>query len=146
MRDFLCLPSLSSSMRAPSSSSLSCSLIVVLLTLISASSLICICSPSSASSCLTYFGLKGALGDRMFDLVTQQSKNRKLTFEDLVIAKGIYEKGTKDDIEEFIYQLLDVSGDGIVGRIKHNHAHTQCGSVQGNQIGTQESVCPKAFK
>ncbi|KAM1079116.1 hypothetical protein ACFX2B_013717 [Malus domestica] len=64
----------------------------------------------------TYFGLKGALGDRMFDLVTQQRKDGKLTFEDLVIAKGIYEKGTKDDIEEFIYQLLDVSGDGIVGR------------------------------
>ncbi|RXI03140.1 hypothetical protein DVH24_003792 [Malus domestica] len=28
---------------------------------------------------------------------------------------GIYEKGTKDDTEEFIYQLLDVSEDGIVG-------------------------------
>ncbi|TQD87842.1 hypothetical protein C1H46_026612 [Malus baccata] len=52
----------------------------------------------------------------MFDLVTQQRKNEKLTFEDLVIAKGNYEKGTKDDTEEFIYQLLDVSGDGIVGR------------------------------
>ncbi|TQE06236.1 hypothetical protein C1H46_008176 [Malus baccata] len=58
----------------------------------------------------------GALGDKMFDLVTQQRKNRKLTFEDLVIAKGIYEKGMKDDTEEFIYQLLDVSEDGIVGR------------------------------
>ncbi|KAI5318893.1 hypothetical protein L3X38_038601 [Prunus dulcis] len=64
-----------------------------------------------------YFGLHGPLGDRMFDLVTQQQrKDQKLTFEDLVIAKGIYEKGTKDEIEEFIYQLLDVSGDGIVGR------------------------------
>lgn len=38
----------------------------------------------------TYFGLKGALGDRMFDLVTQQRKNGKLTFEDLVIAKVIF--------------------------------------------------------
>ncbi|ONH95975.1 hypothetical protein PRUPE_7G099200 [Prunus persica] len=63
-----------------------------------------------------YFGLHGPLGDRMFDLVTQQRKDQKLTFEDLVIAKGIYEKGTKDEIEEFIYQLLDVSGNGIVGR------------------------------
>lgn len=30
--------------------------------------------------------------------------------------QGTYEKGAKDEIEEFIYRLLDVSGDGIVGR------------------------------
>ncbi|GKV07299.1 hypothetical protein SLEP1_g19094 [Rubroshorea leprosula] len=30
-----------------------------------------------------YFGLKGALGERLFDLVTQQRKDQKLTFEDL---------------------------------------------------------------
>ncbi|PQM36084.1 TLD domain-containing protein 1 isoform X2 [Prunus yedoensis var. nudiflora] len=66
-----------------------------------------------------YFGLHGPLGDRMFDLVTQQRKDQNLTFEDLVIAKGIYEKGTKDEIEEFIYQLLDVYGDGIVGSAHH---------------------------
>lgn len=30
--------------------------------------------------------------------------------------QATYEKGTKDEIEEFIYQLLDVSADGIVGR------------------------------
>lgn len=30
--------------------------------------------------------------------------------------QGTYVKGTKDDIEEFIYQLLDVSDDGVVGR------------------------------
>ncbi|KAG5583133.1 hypothetical protein H5410_053760 [Solanum commersonii] len=29
---------------------------------------------------------------------------------------GTYEKGTNADIEEFIYQLLDVFDDGIVGR------------------------------
>lgn len=63
-----------------------------------------------------HFGLHGPLGDRMFDLVTQQRKDQKLTFEDLVVAKGTYEKGTKDDIEEFIYKLLDVNGDGILGR------------------------------
>ncbi|KAM6547684.1 hypothetical protein CsatB_019360 [Cannabis sativa] len=64
----------------------------------------------------TYFGIHGPLGERFFDLVTQKRKDHKLTFEDLIIAKGTYEKGTKDEIEEFIYQLLDVSGDGIVGR------------------------------
>ncbi|KAL0337046.1 UNVERIFIED_CONTAM: Magnesium transporter MRS2-3 [Sesamum calycinum] len=59
-----------------------------------------------------YIGIDGPLGDRVFDLVTQKRKDQKLTFEDLVIAKGTYEKGTNEDIEEFIYQLLDVSGDG----------------------------------
>lgn len=63
-----------------------------------------------------YLGVGGPLGDRMFDLVTQKRKDQKLTFQDLVVAKGTYEKGTKDDIEEFIYQLLDVYGDGVVGR------------------------------
>lgn len=63
-----------------------------------------------------HFEIQGVLGDRLFDLVTQNRKDEKLTFEDLVISKGTYEKGTKDEIEEFIYQLLDVSGDGTVGR------------------------------
>ncbi|PON43705.1 Parvalbumin [Parasponia andersonii] len=63
-----------------------------------------------------YFGINGPLGERVFDLVTQKRKDHQLTFEGLIIAKGTYEKGTKDEIEEFIYQLLDVSGDGIVGR------------------------------
>ncbi|KAL0344822.1 UNVERIFIED_CONTAM: hypothetical protein Sradi_4313500 [Sesamum radiatum] len=63
-----------------------------------------------------YIGIDGPLGDRVFDLVTQKRKDQKLTFEDLVIAKGTYEKGTNEDIEEFIYQLLDVSGDGTVRR------------------------------
>ncbi|KAE8098615.1 hypothetical protein FH972_016661 [Carpinus fangiana] len=64
----------------------------------------------------TYFGLHGPLGDRMFDLVSQQRKDQRLTFQDLVIAKGTYEKGTKDEIEEFIYHLVDVSGDGVLVR------------------------------
>ncbi|KAF3441600.1 hypothetical protein FNV43_RR15515 [Rhamnella rubrinervis] len=63
-----------------------------------------------------YFGLHGPLGDRMVDLVTRQRKDHQVTFEDLVFAKGTYEKATNNEIEEFIYQLLDVSGDGILGR------------------------------
>lgn len=63
-----------------------------------------------------YFGLKGALGERMFNLVTLKRNDHKLTFEDLVVAKATYEKGTKDEIEEFIYQLLDVNDDGVLGR------------------------------
>ncbi|KAK6944086.1 TLDc domain [Dillenia turbinata] len=61
-----------------------------------------------------YFGLRGVLGERLFDLVSQKRKDQQLTFEDLVIAKGIYEKGTKDEVEDFIYQLLDVTNDGIL--------------------------------
>ncbi|KAG5055732.1 hypothetical protein AAZX31_03G179600 [Glycine max] len=64
----------------------------------------------------SYFGFHGPLGERMFDLVTQERKDQKLTFEDLVVAKATYEKGTKDEIEEFIFRLLDVSGDNFVGR------------------------------
>ncbi|GLT52171.1 hypothetical protein SLA2020_255250 [Shorea laevis] len=63
-----------------------------------------------------YFGLKGALGERLFDLVTQERNDQKLAFEDLVVAKGTYEKGTNDEIEEFVYQLSDVTGDGALGR------------------------------
>ncbi|OAY42960.1 MTOR-associated protein MEAK7 [Manihot esculenta] len=70
----------------------------------------------SSSVFQAYFGLNGPSGERLFDLVTQKRKDDKLTFEDLVIAKSIYEKGTKDEIEEFIYQLLDITDDGILGR------------------------------
>ncbi|MED6184573.1 hypothetical protein PIB30_048720 [Stylosanthes scabra] len=63
-----------------------------------------------------YFGLHGPLGDRIFHLVTQERQDQHLTFEDLVIAKATYEKGTKDDIEEFIFHLLDLNGDKFVGR------------------------------
>ncbi|KAL9332127.1 hypothetical protein ACSQ67_001737 [Phaseolus vulgaris] len=70
-------------------------------------------SPSVFQS---YFGLRGPLGERIFEVVTQERKDQRLTFEDLVVAKATYEKGTKDDIEEFIFRLLDVSGDNFVTR------------------------------
>ncbi|KAI3511985.1 hypothetical protein L1887_19147 [Cichorium endivia] len=63
-----------------------------------------------------YTGIKGPLGDRLYNLATQNRKDQKLTFEDLVIAKGTYEKGTKDEIDEFLYQLCDVDGDGNLTR------------------------------
>ncbi|MBA0558348.1 hypothetical protein Golob_015370 [Gossypium lobatum] len=70
----------------------------------------------SSSVFQVYFGLKGLLGERMFDLATQGRKDDKLTFEDLVITKGTYVKGTNDEIEEFIYRLLDVTDDEILTR------------------------------
>lgn len=63
-----------------------------------------------------YFGIHGTLGARMFDLVTQKRNDGMLTFEDLVISKGTYEKGTRDEIEEFINELCDVKGDGVLKR------------------------------
>ncbi|KAL2926481.1 Lysophosphatidylcholine acyltransferase 2 [Bienertia sinuspersici] len=63
-----------------------------------------------------YFKIPSSLGDRMFDLMTQKRHDQKLTFEDFVIAKGTYEKGTKNEIEEFIYQLVDVTDDGKIDR------------------------------
>jgi len=32
------------------------------------------------------------------------------------MVQATYEKGTKDEIEEFIFQLLDILGDNFVGR------------------------------
>ncbi|KAG9455016.1 hypothetical protein H6P81_007920 [Aristolochia fimbriata] len=63
-----------------------------------------------------YFGIHEPLGSRLFDLVTQKRNDGKLTFEDLVIAKAVYEKGSPREIEDFIYQLVDVNGDDMVGR------------------------------
>ncbi|KAJ8449229.1 hypothetical protein Cgig2_021693 [Carnegiea gigantea] len=63
-----------------------------------------------------YFRIPDPLGDRMFDLITRNRHDQKLTFEDLVIAKATYEKGTKDEIEEFIFQLLDINGNGEFAR------------------------------
>ncbi|XP_078155140.1 TLD-domain containing nucleolar protein isoform X1 [Carex rostrata] len=63
-----------------------------------------------------YYGIHGALMDRLFQLVTQERNDGRLTFEDFIITKATYEKGTPDEIEEFIYRLCDVNGDGALGR------------------------------
>ncbi|KAF7804257.1 TLD domain-containing protein 1 [Senna tora] len=84
----------------------------------------------------SYFGLHGPLGERMFDLVSQQRRDQKLTFEDLVIAKAAYEKGTKDEIEEFIFRLVDVSGDNILGR---SDLESVLITVFNNLFGTNDS-------
>lgn len=63
-----------------------------------------------------YYGIHGALGERLFDLTTRMRKDQKLTYEDLVIVKSIYEKGCQNEIENFIFQLVDLTGDGLVQR------------------------------
>ena len=55
-----------------------------------------------------------------FNICLMTRKLHVLTIQAFIIMlQGIYEKGTKDEIEEFIYQLSDINGDGTLGRYKH---------------------------
>ncbi|KAM0905266.1 hypothetical protein ACQ4PT_017457 [Festuca glaucescens] len=64
-----------------------------------------------------YFGVRGALGDRLFQLVAKEgSEEDGVTFEGLIICKATYERGTRDEADEFIFQLCDVMGDGVLTR------------------------------
>ncbi|KAK3136162.1 hypothetical protein QOZ80_5BG0429050 [Eleusine coracana subsp. coracana] len=66
---------------------------------------------------LEYYGIRGPLGERLFQLVAKESGGGDgVTFEDLIISKATYGRGTRDEVEEFIYQLCDVTGDGILSR------------------------------
>jgi len=69
-----------------------------------------------ASVFQAHFGIRGALGGRLFDLVTRNRETKSLYYEDLVIAKALYEKGAPDETESFMYQLVDLTGDGQVQR------------------------------
>lgn len=69
-----------------------------------------------ASVFQAYYGIHGALGARLFDLASRMRKDQMLTYEDLVIVKSIYEKGCRNEIENFIFQLVDLTGDGLVQR------------------------------
>lgn len=69
-----------------------------------------------ASVFQAHFGIHGSLGGRLFDLITQKRENKSLYYEDLVIAKGFYEKGAPDEAETFMYQLVDLTGDGPIQR------------------------------
>ncbi|XP_039133921.1 uncharacterized protein LOC120270909 isoform X1 [Dioscorea cayenensis subsp. rotundata] len=70
-------------------------------------------SPSVFQS---YFKIHGPLSSRLIDLITQNRRDGMLTYDDLLITKATYEKGTRDEIEEFVYQLCDVTGDGVLSR------------------------------
>ncbi|XP_066356287.1 uncharacterized protein [Miscanthus floridulus] len=66
---------------------------------------------------LDYYGVGGPLGDRLFQLVAKESGGSDgVTFEDLIISKATYGRGTRDEVDEFIYQLCDVTGDGSLTR------------------------------
>ncbi|EES16672.1 hypothetical protein BDA96_08G045400 [Sorghum bicolor] len=71
----------------------------------------------SRSVFLEYYGVRGPLGDRLFQLVAKESGGSDgVTFEDLIISKATYGRGTRDEVDEFIYQLCDVTGDGALTR------------------------------
>ncbi|KAK6942556.1 TLDc domain [Dillenia turbinata] len=55
-----------------------------------------------------YFGVHGALGERLFDLFTQNRKDQQLTFEDLVIAKVNFSKVSLVLREEYTWHLKEV--------------------------------------
>jgi len=66
---------------------------------------------------LEYYGVRGPLGERLFQLVSKESGGSDgITFEDLIISKATYGRGTRDEVDEFIYQLCDVTGDGVLTR------------------------------
>ncbi|WVZ88422.1 hypothetical protein U9M48_034945 [Paspalum notatum var. saurae] len=95
---------------------------------------------------LEYYGVRGRLGERLFQLVAKESGGSDgVTFEDLIITKvsarlnpihsvvhlvvaregsdmlvewieATYGRGTRDEVDEFIYQLCDVTGDGALTR------------------------------
>ncbi|KAL5224429.1 hypothetical protein ABZP36_011068 [Zizania latifolia] len=66
---------------------------------------------------LEYFGICGALGGRLFQLVARESGGDEgVTLEDMIVSKATYERGTRDEVDEFIYQLCDVTGDDVLER------------------------------
>ncbi|XP_024535468.1 TLD domain-containing protein 1 [Selaginella moellendorffii] len=69
-----------------------------------------------ASAFQAYYGIHGALGSRLFDLVTQLRKDQRMTYRDFVTAKAKYEKGFPDEVEEFMFKLLDLNGDDLADR------------------------------
>ncbi|KAJ3671375.1 hypothetical protein LUZ60_007454 [Juncus effusus] len=63
-----------------------------------------------------FYGIDGPIANRLFQLITQERNDGMLTFEDLIISKAVYEKGTRHEIDEFIFRLCDVNGDNLLGR------------------------------
>jgi hypothetical protein len=79
----------------------------------------------------THYGIHGALGGRLFDLVTQSREEKHLYYEDLVIAKALYEKGSPEEMDEFMYQLMDLTGNAHIqrsffslGQFSQRHSHS----------------------
>ncbi|XP_011046901.1 PREDICTED: TLD domain-containing protein 1 isoform X2 [Populus euphratica] len=68
---------------------------------------------SSATRAFTPKDLED-LNSLFVSLAAQSKSNNE--YISLSVFQSVYEKGTRDDIEEFIYQLLNVTGDGVVGR------------------------------
>lgn len=91
----------------------------------------------SASVFQVYYGIHGSLGSRLFDLVSCLRKDQRLFYEDLVMSKAVYEKGSPDEVEKFTYQLVDLLGDGQVQR---SEAEAVVLSTLETVLGPKEAI------
>eukprot|EP00250_Pteridium_aquilinum_P001446 c11640_g1_i2 orf=41-1204(+) len=91
----------------------------------------------SASVFQAYYGIHGSLGSRLFDLMSCSRKDQRLFYEDLVVSKAIYEKGSPDEVENFTYQLVDLLGDGLVQR---SEAEAVVLSTLETVLGPKEAI------
>lgn len=100
----------------------------------------------SASAFQAYFGIRGSLGTRLFDLITQKRKDQRLYFEDIVIAKATYEKGSPGEMEDFMFQLLDLTGDGLVQKTEVESVMLSIlATVLGPNYASLPEESPQAF-
>ncbi|CAM6129762.1 unnamed protein product [Calypogeia fissa] len=98
----------------------------------------------SASAFQAFFGIRGSLGIRLFDMVTQMRKDQRLYFEDFVIAKATYEKGSPSEMEDFMFQLLDLAGDGKVQKTEVESVMLSIlVTVLGSKDGVTEANLPE---
>lgn len=91
----------------------------------------------TASVFQAYYGIHGSIGSRLFNLVSSSRKDQRIYYEDLVMAKATYEKGSPDEIESFIYQVVDLLGDGLVQR---SEAEAVVFSTLETVLGPKEAI------
>ncbi|KAI5071062.1 hypothetical protein GOP47_0013313 [Adiantum capillus-veneris] len=91
----------------------------------------------SASVFQAHYGIHGSLGSRLFDLVSFSRKDQRVYYEDLVMSKAIYEKGSPDEVEKFTYQLVDLLGDG---RVQRSEAEAVVLSTLETVLGPKDAI------
>ncbi|KAF8726220.1 hypothetical protein HU200_019676 [Digitaria exilis] len=117
----------------------------------------------SRKAFLEYYGVRGPLGERLFQLVTKESGGSDgVTLEDLIIAKvgtsalmrdsvqsisilATYGRGTRDEVDDFIYQLCDITGDGALTRFVFTLAFTSLVHARSDLESVLESIHETIF-
>ncbi|KAJ7544122.1 hypothetical protein O6H91_09G065400 [Diphasiastrum complanatum] len=90
-----------------------------------------------ASVFQVYYGIHGSLGARLFNLATQLRKDQRLYYEDFIILKAKYDRGSPDEVENICFQLLDLNGDGHVQR---DEVEAVMLSILETVIGPQDAI------